>query len=155
MICTIKDLPRLRKKLLKKKTVFVSGCFDFLHEGHIQFLEKAATLGDVLIVGVLSDKYIRVRKKREPIQKQSHRAHIISSLKMVDHVVGTPYFESKYPSLEILKILRPRVFFRNEKVNMYKPIRKELKKLGIELSTLPMRKVNSTARTIKKIELGQ
>lgn len=151
MIYTFEKLLTLRLKLSNKKTVFVSGCFDLLHEGHLQFLKKATEFGDVLIVGVLSDRYIRTHKKREPIISQSHRAHIIDSLKYVDYVILTPYIKNIYPSLKILQTLKPKVFLRCEKIHMYKPIKQKLHNIGIILKTFPMKKINSTSKIIKKI----
>jgi D-beta-D-heptose 7-phosphate kinase/D-beta-D-heptose 1-phosphate adenosyltransferase len=81
---TLKKLKHLRKELSDKKTVFISGCFDLLHEGHLAFLKRAKKFDDVLIVGVLSDKYIRNHKKRNPAQNHLHRARLIDSLKFVD-----------------------------------------------------------------------
>jgi cytidyltransferase-like protein len=152
MIYSYKDLPRLRKGLRNKKTVFVSGCFDIVHEGHLQFLEKAATYGDALVVGVLSDTYIRTHKKRAPVRSQWQRAHLLDTLKPVTHVVLTPYLRSEYPSIEVLRGLCPDVFFRSEKQHSYLPLQKELQAMGTALKAQPMGKMNSTTRIIKKIK---
>lgn len=151
MICTYKDIPSLRKKLSGKRIVFVSGCFDIIHPGHIEFLEKAASLGDVLVVGVLADTYIQSHKKRKAVYSQKQRARVIEALKPVDHVILTPYRKEAYPSLNILQILRPDIFFRQEKKHAYLPLEDELNKLGITLKALSMKKVHSTTKTIKKV----
>lgn len=152
MIYNFKDLTKLRETLRDKKIVFVSGCFDIIHAGHIQFLEKAASYGDILIVGVLPDIYIHTHKKRPAVNNQRQRASIVHALKPVSHVILTPYREHKYPSLHILRALRPDVFFRAEKKHMYAPIQKELRELGIILGALPMRKIHSTTQIIKGIQ---
>ena len=124
MILKSSGLASLRKKLKHKKIVFVSGCFDILHQGHVEFLERAAKYGDVLVVGVLSDRYIRTKKHRKGIFSQSERARIIAALKPVDHAVLTPYTTNPYPSLEVISMLRPDIFLRCEKSHMYKPLKK-------------------------------
>lgn len=153
MIYAFKDIPKLRRKLRGKKVVFVSGCFDIVHEGHIQFLEKAASLGDALVVGVLSNTYIRVHKGRDPVRTQWQRAYMLNALKPVHDVILNPFLKDKiFRSITVLRALRPDVFFRSEKNHKYKPIEKELNALGITLAPIPMRKVNSTTRTIKKVQ---
>ncbi len=79
-----------------KKIVFTNGCFDLLHIGHIRYLEEAAALGDVLIVGINSDSSVKKLKgPTRPIQNENDRAEILASLKAVDHTVifteDTPY----------------------------------------------------------------
>lgn len=83
-------------RLQNKKIVFTNGCFDLLHLGHIRYLEEAAALGDVLIVGINSDNSVRKLKgPTRPIQNENDRAEILASLKAVDHTVifteDTPY----------------------------------------------------------------
>lgn len=67
--------------------VFVSGCYDILHGGHIQFFRDARALGDHLTVCFASDATIRAYKKREPAMPQEHRRAVLESLWMVDQVV--------------------------------------------------------------------
>ncbi len=79
-----------------KKIVFTNGCFDLLHIGHVRYLEQAATLGDVLIVGINSDTSVqKLKGPNRPIQNENDRAEILASLKAVDHTVlfteDTPY----------------------------------------------------------------
>ena len=75
------------KSLKKKSLVLVGGTFDLLHSSHIDFLEQSKRLGDILIVGIVSDKEVKRRKgESRPIQSQKERARIISALKPVDFV---------------------------------------------------------------------
>ncbi len=79
-----------------KRIVFTNGCFDILHAGHVTYLEAAAELGDVLVVGINSDASVsRLKGPRRPIVPEQDRAMIIGSLRAVDHVVifgeQTPY----------------------------------------------------------------
>lgn len=72
-----------------KKIVLVTGGFDPLHSGHIEYFEAAKQLGDILIVGLNSDEWLQ-RKKGKPFLHIYEREKIISSLKVVDKVVCYP-----------------------------------------------------------------
>ena len=85
-----KDLPALMKRLrrARKKVVFTNGVFDVLHRGHVDYLARAKTFGDVLIVGLNTDASVRrLKGSPRPIQKQADRAAILLALKAVDYVV--------------------------------------------------------------------
>ena len=68
-----------------RKKVFVSGCFDMLHSGHVAFLKEAAQYGDVY-VGLGSDRTIRELKGREPVNSEDERAYMLAALKFVTNV---------------------------------------------------------------------
>src|SRR3972149_7997494 len=71
-----------------KKIVFTNGVFDIIHRGHIEYLNGAKSLGDVLVVGLNSDKSVKIIKgDKRPIVKQENRAFILANLKPVDFVV--------------------------------------------------------------------
>ncbi len=71
-----------------KKVVFTNGCFDILHLGHVQYLEQAKALGDILGIGVNGDASgRRLKGKKRPIMDQDERAQIIAALRSVDYVV--------------------------------------------------------------------
>jgi rfaE bifunctional protein nucleotidyltransferase chain/domain len=75
----------------KKKIVLAGGCFDILHIGHISFLEKARSFGDVLCVLLEADETITATKgANRPINNQQDRAKMLASLKMVDYVILLP-----------------------------------------------------------------
>jgi len=83
-------------KIRDKKIVFTNGCFDLLHAGHISFLETAKSFGDILILGLNSDRSVTALKGKErPINIQEDRAYILAALEVVDYVVifdeDTPY----------------------------------------------------------------
>ena len=70
-----------------KKVVFTNGCFDILHRGHVEYLEKAKALGDVLIVGINSDDSTRrIKGEKRPVVPASERAFVVSRLASVDYV---------------------------------------------------------------------
>ena len=112
------------------RKVFVSGCFDMLHSGHVAFFEEAATHGD-LYVGIGSDRTISELKGRRTVNGERERLYMIRSLKYVADAwvnkgSGLLDFE------EELRQLRPDIFFVNE--DGYTPDKKRLcDELGIEL----------------------
>ena len=92
-----------------KRIVFTNGCFDILHLGHVKYLEKAKSFGDVLIVGVNSDDSVRRLKGPErPVNPQFDRAYLLAALDAVDFVTifdeDTPY--------DLIKIVEPNVLVK-------------------------------------------
>jgi rfaE bifunctional protein nucleotidyltransferase chain/domain len=86
--------------------VTTNGCFDILHAGHIQYLYDAASLGDILVVGVNSDSVVRKLKgNSRPVQNEQNRLTLIGSLRMVDCAF---IFEEDDPR-EFLKVIKPDI----------------------------------------------
>ena len=99
----------VRARLLGKKIVFTNGCFDLLHLGHIDYLTRAADLGDCLIIGDNSDISIRkIKGNNRPIQDEQTRALLIASLTFVKNVV---LFDEETP-YELLNIIQPDVLVK-------------------------------------------
>jgi D-beta-D-heptose 7-phosphate kinase/D-beta-D-heptose 1-phosphate adenosyltransferase len=72
----------------KKKTIWVNGCFDIIHSGHIEILKYARSKGDLLIVGIDSDERVSFLKgKDRPINSQNNRKTVLESIRYVDEVV--------------------------------------------------------------------
>ncbi len=89
--------------------VLTNGCFDLLHVGHVTCLEDAATMGDVLIVGINSDAGVRrLKGSQRPVIGQSDRAAMLAALACVDYVV---VFEEDTPH-EILRAIRPDILVK-------------------------------------------
>lgn len=92
-----------------KKIVFTNGCFDIVHAGHVDYLEKAKSFGDVLIVGINSDSSIRrIKGEKRPIVSQKYRVRVLLGLRAVDGVV---VFDDDTP-LEVIKLIRPDVLVK-------------------------------------------
>src|SRR5262245_6795994 len=71
-----------------KRIVFTNGCFDLLHLGHVDYLEKARALGDKLVLGLNTDASVsKLKGNNRPIQDQHSRAHVMASLQFIDLVV--------------------------------------------------------------------
>lgn len=100
----------LEKSRKNKKVVFTNGCFDLLHVGHIRYLQEAKTLGDILVVGINSDKSVRGLKKGpdRPIQNQDDRAIILAALAAVDYVC---VFDEPTP-LGLIEKIKPDVLVK-------------------------------------------
>lgn len=107
---SISDIPELVKEFRsrKKSVVFVSGSYDLLHTGHARFIEKAGTLGDILVVGIPSDRSLRSLKGvGRPVISETARAYVLSNLDLVNYVVVFDHTTV----LKTLEELRPDVFF--------------------------------------------
>ena len=86
-----------------KKIVFTNGCFDIIHIGHVRYLKEAKALGDMLVIGLNSDRSVSLIKPDRPINPQDYRAEVLSSLDMVDYVT---LFDEETP-YELIKFLQP------------------------------------------------
>lgn len=93
------------------KKVFVSGCFDVLHSGHIRFFEEAAQYGD-LYVSIGSDKTVAELKNRPTLYNEQERLYMVSSIKFV-HQAFIAKGRGKLDFLEELKTIKPDYFFVN------------------------------------------
>ncbi|MBW6502197.1 MAG: adenylyltransferase/cytidyltransferase family protein [Bacteroidales bacterium] len=117
----------------RKKKIFVSGCFDMLHSGHIAFLQEASGYGD-LYVGLGSDRTIRELKGRETINSEEERVYILNSLACV-HKAAVNRGSGLMDFLEDIRLLKPDVFIVNE--DGHSPEKVELcRELGIEYKVL-------------------
>jgi len=118
---------------MAKKKVFVTGCFDMLHSGHVRFLEEAAGFGEVH-VGIGSDRTVKELKGRYPVTTQQERKYLLESLR---HVKAC-YINSGSGIMDFLKELRrvsPAIFVVNEDGNT--PAKAQLcERLGIEYVVL-------------------
>lgn len=104
-------LPDLAQKLraARKKIVFTNGTFDILHLGHVTYLQKAKACGDILIVGVNSDKSVKSYKgPTRPINPERDRMGVLAALECVDYVV---LFSESTP-LNLIMMARPHVLVK-------------------------------------------
>ena len=92
-----------------KILVFTNGCFDIIHPGHIKYLEKAKSFGDILIVGLNSDDSVKKLKgSHRPVNNELDRAAVLLGLKSVDIVV---IFKEETP-LKLIKLIRPNILVK-------------------------------------------
>jgi rfaE bifunctional protein nucleotidyltransferase chain/domain len=122
---SLSELKSIRSKLKAagKKVVFTNGVFDLIHAGHIDYLSKAKSLGDVLIVGLNSDNSVKqIKGSNRPILKQEERAIILSNLKPVDYVV---LFNEETPE-KLISELIPDVLVKGADWSLDKIVGKEI-----------------------------
>ena len=108
MLIKQSELNDLLKKLKQdgQTIVTTNGCFDILHVGHVRYLEKAKSFGDVLIVALNSDKSVKsIKGESRPINNENDRAEVLSGLKSVDYVV---LFDEDSP-IDLLLQIKPDV----------------------------------------------
>ena len=98
-----------RLKKAGKRIVFTNGCFDILHAGHVRYLAAARSEGDVLVVGLNSDKSVKlIKDEKRPIITQTQRAEVLSALSSVDFVI---LFDEPDP-LKLIQDVRPDVLVK-------------------------------------------
>lgn len=132
-----------------KKVVFTNGCFDILHVGHIELLERAKSVGDLLIVGLNSDDSARrLKGTSKPINSASDRGKILSSLEVVNFVTifdeDTPY--------EIINELKPDVLVKGADYSLNEIVgRSVVESYGGKVVVIPLSKGYSTTKLIEQI----
>ena len=147
-IKTWEEISLLSNKLREKgkKIVFTNGCFDLLHAGHVRYLEVAKSFGDVLILGLNSDRSVRELKgESRPINTEEDRAYILAALEAVDYVVvfdeDTPY--------ELIKTIKPNTLVKGGDYEGQAVVGQDLVD---ELKLVQFFEGKSTTKTIEKIQ---
>ncbi len=109
-IISVEKFLELRSKELKnKQVVFTNGCFDIVHLGHIDYLEKAREKGDLLVLGLNTDQSIqRIKGKNRPIVNEESRARLMAALQFVDYVI---LFDEDTP-LNLIKSILPDILVK-------------------------------------------
>ena len=157
MLCDRKILTRTeavaRTTVLKKDgkiIVFTNGCFDILHVGHIDLLEKAKSRGDVLIVGLNSDESVRCLKgEKRPINSEKDRAEVLAALESVDFVV---IFLEDTPA-EIIAEIRPQILVKGGDYHIGNIVGREtVESDGGRVVVIPLYEGKSTTGLIEKIK---
>jgi rfaE bifunctional protein nucleotidyltransferase chain/domain len=138
-----------RQKRNGRRVVFTNGCFDLLHPGHVETLEKARGLGDALVVGVNSDRSVREMKGQgRPIMPEQERAEVLAALACVDGVV---IFDEPTPQ-EIVAALLPDVLVKGGDWASDQIIgREETETAGGEVVSIPVVAGYSTSAMVEKI----
>lgn len=164
----MKNIDIIKKKILSRKTlsaqlnlwrfqqkkiVFTNGCFDLLHLGHVDYLSKAKDHGDILIVGVNTDRSVKMLDKGEnrPVTDENARATIVAALHFVDAVV---LFDEETP-YELIKTVQPDVLvkgsdYRPEDIVGYDIVKEK----GGEVITIDFLPGYSTTSIEEKIKGG-
>jgi rfaE bifunctional protein nucleotidyltransferase chain/domain len=152
-ITTLDELAALRAIWAAegKKVIWTNGCFDLLHAGHLRSLQEAKALGDILIVGVNSDRSVRLIKgDARPLVSERDRAELIAGLKPVDYVI---IFDEPDP-ITALSRLRPDIHCKGaEYADGTRPLpeRDTVLSYGGEIRFLPIHSGRSTTGLIERI----
>lgn len=137
-------------KGLGDSIVFTNGCFDLMHLGHVDYLEKARGLGDRLVVGLNTDSSVsRFKGLDRPIQDQHSRARIMAGFQFVDLVI---FFDEDTP-LQLISELLPDILVKGSDYLAENIVGAEVvKKNGGEVKTIDFVPGYSTSRIIEKIK---
>ena len=132
-----------------RRIVFTNGCFDLLHPGHIQSLERARSLGDALVVAVNSDRGVREMKGPErPLVPEGERAEVLAALEAVDWVV---IFDDPTPQRLIAAVL-PDVLVKGGDWGPDEIVgREEMEAAGGKVIRVPVEPGYSTTEIILRI----
>jgi D-beta-D-heptose 7-phosphate kinase / D-beta-D-heptose 1-phosphate adenosyltransferase len=146
-IKTFDEIASLSKELRArgKKIIFTNGCFDILHIGHVRYLETAKSYGDILILGLNSDRSVTsIKGKGRPINIQLDRAYMLAALEAVDYVVvfdeDTPY--------DLIKAVKPDVLVKGSDYEGKQVVGQDI---ADELKLVEFVDGKSTTKTIEKI----
>jgi len=147
-IKTLSEITVLSEELKtrNKKIIFTNGCFDILHAGHVRYLETAKSYGDILILGLNSDRSVTALKgEGRPINIQMDRAYILAALEAVDYVVvfdeDTPY--------DLIKAVKPHVLVKGGDYEGKQVVGQDI---ADELKLVQFVDGKSTTKTIEKIQ---
>jgi rfaE bifunctional protein nucleotidyltransferase chain/domain len=129
--------------------VFTNGCFELLHAGHVDYLERARALGDVLVVGVNSDASAsRLAKGRgRPIVGETDRARVVAALESVD---GVCLFDEDTPE-DLIRALQPDVLVKGADYRLEQVVGREVVQgRGGRVELLPLLEGRSTTGLIER-----
>jgi len=151
-ICDLTEALKRRDvwKQANDQVVFTNGCFDIVHLGHVDYLEKARQTGTKMIVGLNSDDSVRILKGPErPVNNEYARARIIASLQFVDLVI---VFNEQTP-LELINQLMPDILVKGDDYSIETIVgAKEVMAAGGQVKTIPLVPSYSTTGIIQKLK---
>ncbi|HEA69690.1 MAG TPA: D-glycero-beta-D-manno-heptose 1-phosphate adenylyltransferase [Desulfobacterales bacterium] len=135
-----------------EKIVFTNGCFDILHVGHVRYLAAARNKGDILVVGLNSDRSTRkIKGEQRPIVQQGQRAEILASLCFVDYIT---IFNEQNP-LALIRSIRPDILVKGDDWPEKEIVGGDIVKAdGGEVVRVPVVPNISTASILKRIING-
>ena len=149
MLIDRKNIPNLRGELSDKKIVFTNGCFDIIHVGHVRYLTKAKSFGDVLIVGLNTDESVKKLKgESRPINNQNDRAEVLLGLKAVDYVI----LFGERTAENLIAELQPDIYVKGGDYTLETlPEAKIVQSYGGRVEIVNLVQGKSTTNIIKKI----
>ncbi len=135
-------------KFQNKKIVFSNGCFDIIHRGHIEYLAKAASFGDVMIIGLNTDSSIsRLKGENRPVQDEKARALVMASLSFVDNII---LFDEDTP-FKLINFLKPDILVKGSDYSVETIVGADIVlKNGGKVETIDLVEGYSTSNIIEK-----
>lgn len=133
-----------------KKIVFTNGCFDIVHLGHIDYLEKAQALGDKLVLGLNTDASVqRLKGETRPVVNEYARARMMSAMSFIDAVT---LFDEETPK-ELIEMLCPNILVKGDDYSVENIVGADFVMAnGGEVKTISLVKGYSTSAIIQKIK---
>lgn len=132
------------------RLVFTNGCFDLLHRGHVEYLDQARRLGEVLMVGVNTDASVkRIKGPGRPVVPQNDRALLLAALESVDAVT---LFDEDTP-LALIRSLLPDILVKGRDYSLDGVVgRNEVEGAGGRVVLIPLIRGRSTSGLITRIQ---
>lgn len=145
----VKRVEKIEPNKNKEKLIFTNGVFDILHSGHIELLKFSKSLGKKLIVGINSDRSVKLLKgKNRPINNQNDRKNLLLQLNVVDEVI---IFDHIKPA-GLIKKINPDVVVKGSEFTVDQIRKNDQISEKIKIKTFPTKKGYSTTNIIKKIK---
>ncbi len=145
------QLPSFARRIHRsgKSIVFTNGVFDILHAGHVDYLERARKLGDLLVIGLNTDASVKVNKgDLRPIVPYRYRAKLLAALSVVDFIVP---LERKTPD-RLIELVRPHVLVKGAQYKLSEIVGADFVRAnGGKVVRMRMTPGLSTSAIIKKI----
>ena len=135
-----------------KSVVFTNGCFDILHPGHVDYLNRAKDLGDYMVLGINTDQSVsRLKGEHRPIQKEEARLQVLAGLQSVDALV---LFDEETP-IELINMVKPNVLVKGGDYTIETIVgATEVLANGGRVEIIPFLEGYSTSAIEKRILLG-
>jgi len=152
-LCSLKEVfDEINHNQKGKKIGFTNGCFDLIHQGHIDYLKKARSHCDFLILAINSDFSVsKIKGKERPIINQAERSIILANFNFIDRII---IFNDETP-IKIIKKLKPNLIFKGDDYKKNEVVgNKEISKWGGDVILIKCLKGKSTSNIIKRIKYG-
>lgn len=153
MIIAANVVEQLRSQLEGKRVVFADGTFDLFHLGHVESFRNLRTFGEVVVIGVMSDEWVKSKKgEKRPILPEEERLELVDSIRYVDYTVllKDECTGKRIPTSVLITKLQPAVFVSIDR--NWESRHEELQSLGVELKIIPRTHESSTTKLLARIQ---